>query len=131
MFTTQGNLEIIYGCQPKNRGGISPKMDGENNGKPYEQMDDFGVFPYFGKHPYIYIYFFFFLTQSSISYSLQNNSSSNRNLETGNPREPLRQQPPSIIAVLVIAPDLHFPEMGVSSANSTGCLIQWLGCWFP
>ena len=22
-------------------------MDGENNGKPYEQMDDLGVFPYF------------------------------------------------------------------------------------
>ncbi len=27
-------------------------MDGENNGKPYEQMDDLGVFPYFWKHPY-------------------------------------------------------------------------------
>ena len=26
----------------KNR-GFSPKMDGENNGKPYEQMDDLGV----------------------------------------------------------------------------------------
>ena len=25
----------------KNRG--TPKMDGENNGKPYEQMDDLGV----------------------------------------------------------------------------------------
>ncbi len=23
--------------------GFSPKMDGENNGKPYEQMDDLGV----------------------------------------------------------------------------------------
>ena len=22
-------------------------MDGENNGTPYEQMDDLGVFPYF------------------------------------------------------------------------------------
>ena len=30
----------------KNRGGISTKMDGENNGKPYEQMDDLG-----GKKP--------------------------------------------------------------------------------
>ena len=30
----------------KNRGGKPPKMDGENNGsKPYEQMDDLGVFP--------------------------------------------------------------------------------------
>ena len=26
-------------------------MDGENNGKPYEQMDDLGVFPYFWKPP--------------------------------------------------------------------------------
>ena len=26
----------------KNR-GKTPKMDGENNGKPYEQMDDLGV----------------------------------------------------------------------------------------
>ena len=26
-------------------------MDGENNGKPYEQMDDLGV-PLFWKHPY-------------------------------------------------------------------------------
>ncbi len=25
-------------------------MDGENKGKPYEQMDDFGVFPSFWKH---------------------------------------------------------------------------------
>ena len=28
----------------KNR-GETPKMDGENNGKPYEQMDDLGGFP--------------------------------------------------------------------------------------
>ena len=28
---------------PKNR-GVYPKMDGENNGKPYEQMDDLGGF---------------------------------------------------------------------------------------
>ena len=27
-------------------------MDGENNGKPYEQMDDLGV-PSCGKHPYV------------------------------------------------------------------------------
>ena len=31
----------------KNR-GISPKMDGENNGKPIK-MDDLGGFPYFWK----------------------------------------------------------------------------------
>ena len=31
----------------KNRGG-PPKMDGKNNGKPYEQMDDLGgIFSYF------------------------------------------------------------------------------------
>ena len=35
----------------KNR-GKTPKMDGENNGKPYEQMDDLGVFPIFlVQHP--------------------------------------------------------------------------------
>ena len=33
----------------KNR-GVSPKMDGENHGKPYEQMDDLGgVFPLFSE----------------------------------------------------------------------------------
>ena len=38
----------------KNR-GETPKMDGENNGKPYEQMDDLGVpwgYHYFWKHPF-------------------------------------------------------------------------------
>ena len=30
----------------------NPKMDGENNGKPYEQMDDLGVYtPIFGLTP--------------------------------------------------------------------------------
>ena len=34
--------------------GKTPKMDGENNGKPYEQMDDLGVFPLFLEcHPYL------------------------------------------------------------------------------
>ena len=28
----------------KNRGILPPKMDGENNGKPHEQMDDLGGF---------------------------------------------------------------------------------------
>ena len=32
---------------PKIGGVKTPKMDGENNGKPYEQMDDLGViYPY-------------------------------------------------------------------------------------
>ena len=38
----------------KNRGKI-PKMDGENNGKPYEQMDDLGGFPIFLETP-IYVH---------------------------------------------------------------------------
>ena len=37
----------------KNR-GKTPQMDGENNGKPYEQMDDLGGFPIFlVQHPYV------------------------------------------------------------------------------
>ena len=36
------------GVEPK-IGGKPPKMDGENNGKPYEQMDDLG-----GKHHYFW-----------------------------------------------------------------------------
>ena len=41
---------LRFGCWTKNRGGKTPpKMDGENNGKAYEQMDDLGGFyhPYF------------------------------------------------------------------------------------
>ena len=34
----------------KNR-GKTPKMDGENNGKSYVQMDDLGVFPLFLETP--------------------------------------------------------------------------------
>ena len=36
-------------------GGKPPKMDGENNGKPYEQMGDLGGPPLFLETP-IYIY---------------------------------------------------------------------------
>ena len=43
------------GVEPKIGACKHPKMDGENNGKPYEQMDDLGVFPYFWKHPYCQI----------------------------------------------------------------------------
>ena len=33
-------------------GGNTPKLDGENNGKPYEQMDDLGGFhPLFSEIP--------------------------------------------------------------------------------
>ena len=35
---------ILYGCFSKNR-GVSPKMDGENNGKPFFELDDFGGKP--------------------------------------------------------------------------------------
>ena len=31
--------------------GFYPKMDGENKGKPYEQMDDLGGFPLFLETP--------------------------------------------------------------------------------
>ena len=40
----------VYGCEPENR-GKTPKMDGENNGKPYEQMDDLGGTPLFLETP--------------------------------------------------------------------------------
>ena len=41
----------IYGCFPKI--GKHPKMDGENNGKPYENGWFWGVlYHYFRKHPY-------------------------------------------------------------------------------
>ena len=33
--------------------GKTPKMDGENHGKAYEQMDDLGFYHYFWKHPYL------------------------------------------------------------------------------
>ena len=42
---------MIYGCFQQQG---YPKMDGENNGKPYFLMDDLGGKPhYFRKHPYI------------------------------------------------------------------------------
>ena len=55
----QSNLDTRYfhtGVEPKIR-GFSPKMDGENNGKPYEQMDDLGGFTplFLVQHPYILI----------------------------------------------------------------------------
>ena len=41
----------FYRGVSKNR-GKTPKMDGENHGKPYEQMDDLGrKTHYFRKHP--------------------------------------------------------------------------------
>ena len=41
------------GVEPKIRVQY-PKMDGENNGKPYEQMDDLGgKNPYLWKHPHV------------------------------------------------------------------------------
>ena len=36
-----GGRVTMYGCFQTSR--WDPKMDGENNGKPYEQMDDLGV----------------------------------------------------------------------------------------
>ena len=43
--------------------GVSPKMDGENNGKPPKKMDDFGGTPIFGNtqifFPFFTVFFFF------------------------------------------------------------------------
>ena len=47
-------LQYNYMGVSKNR-GKTPKMDGENNGKPYEQMDDLGVFPYFWFNTHIQV----------------------------------------------------------------------------
>ena len=44
-------LELFHMDVSKNRG--IPKMDGENNGKPHEQMDELVVFPYFLETPNI------------------------------------------------------------------------------
>ena len=45
-------IRDVDDVEPKIGGFGYPKMDGENNGsKPYEQMDDLEVFPYFWKHP--------------------------------------------------------------------------------
>ena len=39
---------------PKKQGDFTTKMDGENKGKAYEQMDDLGgKNHYFWKHPYV------------------------------------------------------------------------------
>ena len=55
----QFSLEVIWidsgawnylGVEPKNR-SVSPKMDGENHGKPYESMDDLGGKPLFLETP--------------------------------------------------------------------------------
>jgi len=43
------NLRLIFGWFPK-IGGVSPKMDGENNGKPCYKWMILG-YPYFRKHP--------------------------------------------------------------------------------
>ena len=45
----------------KNRGGKTTKMDGENNGTPYKQMDDLGGPPLFLETPkYDSMFFFHF-----------------------------------------------------------------------
>ena len=50
---TLGSHEYM-GVEPK-IGFISPKMDGENNGKAYEQMDDLGGFPIIFGNTHIYM----------------------------------------------------------------------------
>ena len=44
-------LKVLLGVEPKIGGFYHPKMDGENNGKPHEQMDEGFSHPYFWKHP--------------------------------------------------------------------------------
>ena len=52
------------GVEPKIGGFGTPKMDGENNGKPYETWDDLGV-PLFLETPTCFFFFFesFFANQ--------------------------------------------------------------------
>ena len=48
LVVADNRLDLNMGGPPK-IGGFNPKMDGENNGKPYVQMDDLGVnTPIFG-----------------------------------------------------------------------------------
>ena len=64
-------MEKIWGVS-KNR-GKTPKMDGENNGKPYEQMDDLEV-PLFLETPiYFLVRYFFqgFLINKQLKYQLK------------------------------------------------------------
>ena len=35
---------------------VPPKVDGENNGKPHEQMDDLGIFPLFLETPTCFLF---------------------------------------------------------------------------
>ena len=55
------NITILdnMGWPSKNRGNFTPKMDGENNGKRYEQMDDLGPQNMFGSTPICLGNFFF------------------------------------------------------------------------
>ena len=51
MKDSTGNKSGLYGGFQK-LGWKTPKMDGENNGKPYDQMDDLG-YHYFRKHKFL------------------------------------------------------------------------------
>ena len=51
-------FHLYIGVEPKNRGSLPPKMDGENKGKPQLKWDDLGgVFPplFFLERPYGFI----------------------------------------------------------------------------
>ena len=68
-----------YGWKSKNSG--IPKMDGENNGKPYDLMDDLGGKPhYFRKHPWLHPILSFTLASSPGARSL---AAAKRDLEHG------------------------------------------------
>ena len=53
-FTLKSDIVWVGNMDVSKNSGKTPKMDGEHNGKPYEQMDDLGgVFPPFKDfHPY-------------------------------------------------------------------------------
>ena len=48
-LTVEGSYRCVYMGVSKNRD--TSKMDGESNGKPYEQMDDLGGKPLFSETP--------------------------------------------------------------------------------
>ena len=47
MFDFSHKLCIQYANMGVSKNNGTPKMHGENNGKPFEQMDDLGGFPLF------------------------------------------------------------------------------------
>ena len=79
MWKYRGHVDV----EPK-IGVFTPKMDGENNGKPYFLMNDLGVFPYFWFNTHIaneapmsspWIRFGVFTSHREVVTSIQNRKS--------------------------------------------------------